>query len=191
MIPPSSNLYVALQIPLLHWGSLSNLSQTIDISTKRIGKTSFINRAKQISELIPFKWPDLPRVKFKAMMKNVIGPTFGLWLEWKWNWNWNLNTTYEFAISESLYLIPHLHEHPVLSGGFFPLVGQSNESVYVSVEINPGFSSQPLGQGKSLLSTPPSSNICFTCIYFVFNILRKTNKYYLSIYLSLKFKQCA
>jgi len=49
-----------------------------DFSTKRIGKTSFINRAKQISELIPFKWPDLPRVKFKAMMKHVIGPTFGL-----------------------------------------------------------------------------------------------------------------
>jgi len=49
-----------------------------DFSTRRIDKTSFINHTKQISQLIPFKWPDLPRVKLKLMMRNVFCPTFGL-----------------------------------------------------------------------------------------------------------------
>jgi len=49
-----------------------------DFSSKRIGRSSFINRSKSISETIPFQWPDLPRVKFKMKMKRAIGPTFGL-----------------------------------------------------------------------------------------------------------------
>jgi len=34
-----------------------------DFSKKCVGKLSFINRAKTLSELIPFEWQDLPRVK--------------------------------------------------------------------------------------------------------------------------------
>jgi len=40
-----------------------------DNSTKRIGGNSFINRAKKISELIPFPWPDLSYHVFKTRMK--------------------------------------------------------------------------------------------------------------------------
>jgi len=40
-----------------------------DNSVKRIGNNSFINRAKKISELIPFPWPDLSYHVFKTRMK--------------------------------------------------------------------------------------------------------------------------
>jgi len=40
-----------------------------DYSARRIGGTSFVNRAKRISELIPFPWPDLSYHAFKTRMK--------------------------------------------------------------------------------------------------------------------------
>jgi len=46
-----------------------NRVQFFDFSSRRIGKSPFINRAKFISELIPFCWIDLATVKFKMKMK--------------------------------------------------------------------------------------------------------------------------
>jgi len=40
-----------------------------DASLKKIGRTSFVNRAKSISELIPFPWPDMSFHAFKKRMK--------------------------------------------------------------------------------------------------------------------------
>jgi len=43
-----------------------------DTSTKRIGRTSFVNRSKSISELIPFAWSDLECDIFKRKIKEAI-----------------------------------------------------------------------------------------------------------------------
>jgi len=43
-----------------------------DASSKRVGRTSFINRAKAISELIPFPWPDLSFHAFKKRIKQQV-----------------------------------------------------------------------------------------------------------------------
>lgn len=51
-----------------------------DYSKKRVGRSSFINRTKLVSELVPFKWLDIPRVKMKTQMKAVISTIFELWL---------------------------------------------------------------------------------------------------------------
>jgi len=40
-----------------------------DYSLKRVGSTSFMNRANKISELIPFDWSDLTKGAFKWKMK--------------------------------------------------------------------------------------------------------------------------
>jgi len=40
-----------------------------DDSRRKVGRTSFINRAKAISELIPFPWPDLSFHAFKKRIK--------------------------------------------------------------------------------------------------------------------------
>jgi len=42
-----------------------------DFSCKRIGRTSFINRSKRISELIPFEWNHLSIQQFRKRMKTV------------------------------------------------------------------------------------------------------------------------
>jgi len=43
-----------------------------DASSKRIGRSSFVNQSKQISELIPFPWPDLSVATFKAKIKETV-----------------------------------------------------------------------------------------------------------------------
>jgi len=43
-----------------------------------VGRSSYINHAKQVTELVPFQWLDLPKVKMKAQMKSVITATIGL-----------------------------------------------------------------------------------------------------------------
>jgi len=43
-----------------------------DASQKRIGRSSFVNRSKQISELIPFAWPDIDVNVFKARIKSTV-----------------------------------------------------------------------------------------------------------------------
>jgi len=43
----------------------------IDDSRRRIGKSSFINRAKRISELIPFEWLPMNTATFKRTMKRT------------------------------------------------------------------------------------------------------------------------
>jgi len=43
-----------------------------DSSNKRIGKSSFINRCKSISELIPFLWSELSTETFKRRIKEVV-----------------------------------------------------------------------------------------------------------------------
>jgi len=40
-----------------------------DMSTKRVGKSSFVNRAKDICEAIPFDWPDISHQSFKRKIK--------------------------------------------------------------------------------------------------------------------------
>jgi len=40
-----------------------------DFSTKRIGHQSFVNRAGQVADLIPFPWSDLNTINFKKMIK--------------------------------------------------------------------------------------------------------------------------
>jgi len=42
-----------------------------DYSDRRLGKSSFVNRAKLISELIPFEWMDCSRHLFKFKMKST------------------------------------------------------------------------------------------------------------------------
>jgi len=39
------------------------------MSTKRVGKSSFVNRAKDICEAIPFDWPDISHQSFKRKIK--------------------------------------------------------------------------------------------------------------------------
>jgi hypothetical protein len=45
-----------------------------DYSYKKVGRTSFINRAKYIAELIPFEWLNLNEVSFHNKMKSTIPP---------------------------------------------------------------------------------------------------------------------
>lgn len=40
-----------------------------DYSVKKVGRTSFFNRAKRISELIPFPWANVSKHLFKFKMK--------------------------------------------------------------------------------------------------------------------------
>jgi len=50
-------------------GRFPNRLILFDSSHKRIGKQSWINRVKRISELIPFPWIDLSAVQFKKRMR--------------------------------------------------------------------------------------------------------------------------
>jgi len=43
-----------------------------DTSKRRVGRTSFINRAKKIAESIPFPWPDLSYHVFKTRIKSCV-----------------------------------------------------------------------------------------------------------------------
>jgi len=97
-----------------------------DYSYKRVGHTSFINRSKVIAELIPFEWIDLTLVQFKKQMMECTPKNIRWWYH-----------LFKFQISllkcSNLHSL-HLHEQPALLGGFFPLVGQSNELVIESVQ---------------------------------------------------------
>jgi len=44
---------------------------SFDYSLKRVDSTSFVNRAKKISDLIPFDWSDLTKGAFKCKMKSI------------------------------------------------------------------------------------------------------------------------
>jgi hypothetical protein len=50
---------------------LGNRLLFFDYSSKRIGRQSFINRAKLISELIPFEWTHLSAPAFKSKIKSI------------------------------------------------------------------------------------------------------------------------
>jgi hypothetical protein len=50
---------------------LGNRLLFFDYSSKRIGRQSFINRAKLISELIPFEWTHLSAPAFKTIIKSI------------------------------------------------------------------------------------------------------------------------
>jgi len=49
-----------------------------DYSTKKIGRNSFINRSKYISELIPFEWTNLKCHAFYAEIKSITPPSLRL-----------------------------------------------------------------------------------------------------------------
>ena len=45
-----------------------------DYSNKKVGRTSYINRAKYIAELIPFEWLNLSDMSFHTKIKSIIPP---------------------------------------------------------------------------------------------------------------------
>jgi hypothetical protein len=51
---------------------LGNRPHFFDYSNKKIGRNSFINRAKHISELIPFEWSHLNPHSFNCKIKSII-----------------------------------------------------------------------------------------------------------------------
>jgi len=66
----------------------------IDMSCKQICRQSFINRAKRICKLIPFKWINLRAPVFKNHMKCTV------------------RLHISKIIFNALSLLPHLHERP-------------------------------------------------------------------------------
>jgi len=84
-----------------------------DFSTKKLGSSSFINRAKKISEPISFEWHDISFATFKYKLKKST-PIFMLW-----------RTSKSYKVlwihcTQMNYLFPHLQERIVLLGGFSP-----------------------------------------------------------------------
>jgi len=67
----SSHLTMRLIQQTTFQGRCPNRLIFFDFSTKRIGRQSLINRAKRISELIPFPWIDLSPLQFKIKMKTT------------------------------------------------------------------------------------------------------------------------
>ena len=53
---------------------LGNRPHFFDYSAKKIGRNSFINRAKYISEMIPFEWPDMSSPLFSIKIKATTPP---------------------------------------------------------------------------------------------------------------------